>query len=243
MYSLKRAFTLIELLMVIVVISILATIALVTYGSWRRSTADAVVRNDLTQAAAGLASHLNFTSSYPPNLAGIDFSASQDVGLTLYTNAPSVGVYQNLTGDQNAQLFLNVCNANLNGLDNTVCTFAGNGGGAKIHVKGTKATNTIWRSPINVSDVSLPYGPDYTAATNVMIQQFQAQGGTFPITVTGATSSLPDPTKVPNGPASKYCLEGHSGTFPDVVYHIAPHEPRPLQGACPSDPDLHYYPS
>lgn len=238
----KRAFTLIELMVVIVVISILATIAIVAYGPWRHQTDDTTVQNDLTQATAGLTQHVNFHDNYPPNLAGIDFAASDGVALTLYTDAPSVGVYQTLTPDQNAQLFLNSCNANLNGLNNTTCVFAGHNNGAKIHVKGTKGSNTIWPSPINQSDISLPYGPDYTAATNAMIAQFTAQGGSFPIVVSGSSVTLPPPTKTPNGPADRYCLEAHSGEYPDIVYHTDSTHKAPLAGSCPADPELHYYP-
>lgn len=242
MLTFRKAFTLIELMIVIVVISILATIVLVTYGAWHRNTADSVVRNDLIQATAGLTSYMNFNNSYPPNLAGIDFSASDGSELTLYTDAPSIGVYSSLTDDQNAQLFLNTCNANLNGLNNTSCTFAGHGGGAKIHVKGTVATNTIWSSPINQADISLPYGPDYTAATNAMISQFKAQGGNFPIIVSGNSSALPTPTQQPNGKAGDFCLEGHAGNFTDIIYHTLPHSSTPQTGPCPSNPNLHYFP-
>ncbi|HEU0266094.1 MAG TPA: type II secretion system protein [Candidatus Saccharimonadaceae bacterium] len=239
----RRAFTLIELMIVIIVIGILATIAIASYGMWRHNIAATVVENDITGASTGLASYMNFHGNYPPNLAGVDFAASSGSELTLYTNAPSIGVYSSLTPDQNAQLFLNVCNANLNGLDNTACTFAGNGGGAKIHVKGTVATNTIWSSPINQSDVSLPYGQAYTNATNAMIAQFTSQGGSFPITVSGNSVPLPTPTEQPNGPATDYCLEGRSGDFTDIIYHAVPHDTGAELGPCPSNANLHYYPS
>lgn len=238
----RRGFTLIELIITMIVVSILATITIISYGTWRHQTDESVVKNDIIQATTGLTSYMNFKSSYPPNLAGIDFTTSSGVALTLYTDAPSIGVYENITPEQNAQLFLNVCNANLNGLNNTVCTFAGNGGGAKIHVKGTQGTNTIWRNPINMSDVTLPYGPDYTAATNAMVEQFDAQGGTFPIIVSGSSVSLPAPTQKPNGAASNYCIEGRSGDFPDITYHNTPGNVTPIEGVCPSNPSLHYYP-
>jgi len=236
-----HGFTLVEVSIVIVIIGILATIVVVSYGNWRYRTADSTVKNDITQASSGLSSYVNAHDSYPPNFAGINFAPSAGVALTLYTNAPSMGVYNNLTPDQNAQLFLNTCNANLNGLYNTACTFAGNGGGAKIHVKGTNTTNTNWLSPINQSDVSLPYGSDYTAAVNAIISQFQAQGGAFPVTVSGSSAALPTPTEQPNGPASDYCLEGRSGDFPDLIYHMLPRDTSPTTGACPANPNLHYY--
>ena len=238
----KTAFTLIEIMITISVIAILASVTMVSYGLWGRQTSDSVVKNDVIQATSGLTSYINFQNNYPPNLAGINFAASQGNELTLYTNAPSIGVYSNLTKDQNAQLFLNTCNANLSGLDNTACTFAGNGGGAKIHVKGTHTSNTIWNSPIYQSDVTLPYGPAYTAATNTIISQFLAQGGTFPIIVTGSNVTLSVPTQQPNGPATDYCIEGRSGAYPDVVYHATPSDKSPTSGACPPNANLHYFP-
>lgn len=237
-----RGFTLVEVIIVIIVIGILAGITVISYGNWHYHTDDSVVKSDVTQASSGLSSYMNFHNSYPPNLAGINFAPSAGVALTLYTNAPSIGVYSNLTADQNAQLFLNTCNANLNGLYNTACTFAGHGGGAKIHVKGTNSTNTMWPSPLNQSDISLPYGSTYTDAINTIISQFQAQGGTFPVSISGSSTALPTPTQQPNGPASNYCLEGRSGDFPALIYHASAGKGDPIVGACPADPDLHYYP-
>lgn len=234
-------FTIVELLVVIVVIGILAGVVILAFGSWRHHTAESVVESDMLQASTGLSAYVNSNDVYPPNLANLNFVPSQGVALTLYTNAPSIGVYSNLSADLNAQLFLNNCNANLNGLDNTVCTYQGSGVGAKVHVKGTNTTNTVWPSPINPSDVTLPYGPEYTAATNAIVSEFQAQGGVFPVLVSGTNVALPNPTLQPNGPASDYCLEGRSGDFPAIVYHATPQGTSPTIGPCPPNPNLHYY--
>jgi prepilin-type N-terminal cleavage/methylation domain-containing protein len=238
----SRGFTIIEVIATISIISILATIVVVGYGNWRHHIANVSVQSDMTQATASLKSYNNFKNSYPPNLAGTEFSASQDNALTLYTDAPSIGVYDSLSADQNAQLLLNVCNANLNGLSNTVCTFAGSGGGAKIHVKGTNSTNVNWPTPVNQTDVTLPCGSACDTATNTMITQFLAQGGTFPATISGSGTSLPAPTLTPNGLAANFCLEGRSGSYGDIVYHSSNTNMASIAGGCPSDPSLHYFP-
>jgi type II secretory pathway pseudopilin PulG len=227
---------------VVAVIAILAAIAIIAYGSWKYHVADISVQSDMTQATASLKSYSNFKNSYPPNLAGTEFSASPGNALTLYTDTPSIGVYNSLTADQNAQLLLNACNANLNGLDNTVCAFAGNGGGAKIHVKGTSATNTLWSSPVNQGDVKLSCGSACDTATNTMVTQFLAQGGTFPVVISGSSSSLPPPTQKPNGIAANFCLEGRSINYSDIVYHTTNTNTATVAGSCPSDPSLHYFP-
>lgn len=199
----------------------------------------------MRQAANGLRNFKNFKNNYPPNLAGTGFAASNEVALKLSTNAPSVGVYSGLNGGQNAQLFLNSCNANLFATpNNTACSFQGNGNGAKIHVKGTNGSNTIWNSPVQQNALSLSCGSQQAACDQAianMISQFTAQGGTFPIVVPNGNVSLPEPAQVPNGPANRYCLEGRANDFPDIVFYIHSDTNRLQAGGCPNDPSLHYY--
>lgn len=240
-------FTLVEMLITVTVIAILASIAIVSYGQWRYRTADTALRGDMTQATAALGNIRNFQNYYPPNLAGTNFSASDKNALSLYTNAPSIGFYAGLTPTQNAQLLLNVCNANLNGLYNTVCSFAGNGGGAKIHVAGTNSTNVQWPSPISQATITGTMGSNgtvYQAAANTIISQFLAQGGTFDVIV-GDTKNvpLPAPNKTPNGPATAFCLEGRSSNYPGLAYHTSNSNSTLQTGTCPDDASLHYYPS
>jgi len=238
----SRGFTLVEILLVIVIISVLMTITIVSYGAWQQRVADNSVQSDIRQAIAGLQTYRNFENTYPPNLAGTNFASSNNVTLTLYTNAPSLGVYDSLTKDQNAQLFLNVCNANLANTNNTSCSFAGTGNGSKVHIKGTTSTNAIWSIPIQQSDVVLGCGSACSTATSTIISQFSAQGGTFPIEGNGSTTPLPKPSQTPNGPATKYCLEGRSAQYPYIVYYSPSGSMSIQSGPCPSDPELRYYP-
>lgn len=237
-------FTLVELIVVIAVIGILATVTSASYINWRRSTAASAVQSDMKQAIAGLESYRNFKKDYPPNLAGTDFSASEGVALKLSTNAPYIGTYTNLTPDQNAQLFLNSCNASIFATpNNTACQAQGTGGGAKIHVKGTSGANTIWPSPIQEANVQLSCGAACTQAVQTMISQFKAQGGTFPIVVSKSSTPLPEPNNTPNGSADRYCLEGRSADYPDVSYHAGSDTSTGLtSGPCPNDPTLQYFP-
>lgn len=229
-------FTVVEVLVIVVVISILASITVVSYGAWRHRTADSVVRSDLTQATNTLKSYKNFKNSYPPNLADTGFAASDEVALKLSTNAAQVPQYENLTPDQNAQLFLNSCNAAIVP-PNTSCTFAGN----NVHVGGTGSSNVVWQGPTLTADqVVLTCGSACTAAAAAMKQTFLDQGGTFPIAVPKQQVELPAPTLVSSGPASKFCLQAASGRFTDIFYHTTSQDEAVKAGVCPNDPELHY---
>lgn len=238
-----RGFTIIELITVIAIIGTLATIVLMGYFEWQRSIARNIVQSDVQHAVSGLESYQNFKNSYPPNLAGTNFAASTGVALMLITNAPSVGVYENLSPDENAQLFLNACNANIFGTPNNTTCQAQGSGGAKIHVKGTASSNTIWPSPVQESQVTLPCGAACNQITQDIIAQFKAQGGVFPILISKSSTPLPEPTLQPNGNANKYCLEGRSANYASIVYHTTSNAPSDINiGPCANDPDLHYYP-
>ena len=241
----RRAFTIVEVLVIIAILATLASVTIVGYGSWQRRQAADSVRSDMQQAVSGLQSFKNFKNNYPPNLAGTGFAASNEVALKLATNAPSVGVYEDLNNDQNAQLFLNSCNANLFATsNNTACSFEGTKTGAKIHAKGTNGSNTIWDSPISQSDLMLDCSSQQEVcdqAIDDMINQFVAQGGLFPIVIPDKNVPLPEPTQVPNGPANRYCLEGRANDYPEIVYYVISDDKTIAAGECPSDSSLHYY--
>lgn len=243
--STQRGFTIVEIVTIVGILGILVGIGIIGLGSWQRQQAANSVVSDIHQATSGLSNYRNFKGSFPPNLAGTNFAASSRVALKLSTNAPSIGVYSGLTVDQNAQLFLNSCNANLFLTpNNTVCSFEGTKTAAKIHTKGTDGSNKIWNSPVAASDISLNCGTDQAAcdaAISSMTSQFTAQGGTFPITVPDRNVPLPEPTQSPNGPADRYCIEGRANVYPDIVYHSVSNENDILEGECPSDPSLHYF--
>ena len=244
-HSLGRAFSVIEIIVVVAILGILAALSVVSLGSWQRYQATNSVKNDMHQALSGLQDYKNFKNNYPPNLAGTGFAASPDVAMKLSTNTPSVGVYENLQPDQNAQLFLNSCNANLFLTPNsTACSFQGNQVGTKIHAKGTNGSNTIWTSPVSESTLTISCPEQQSVcdeAIDAMISQFLAQGGGFPVVVPEKNVPLPEPTSIPNGPANRFCLEGRASDYPDIVYYVLSDNDSVMAGSCPDDPSLHYY--
>ncbi|HTK39597.1 MAG TPA: prepilin-type N-terminal cleavage/methylation domain-containing protein [Patescibacteria group bacterium] len=238
----KRGFTLIEIVIVIAVIAILAAIVTVVYTPFQIKSAIAATETELDQARSKLELFNGLERDYPPNLAGVNYTAPNTVVMTLYTNAPQVRVFQNLTPDQNAQLFLNSCNAHMPIVDgsttyNTSCAFAG----LNIHVKGQKTSNVIFHGPtVAKSDVTLGCGPVCTDTMNNIISDFEAQGGTWPITVPSKQVVMPEPSLQSYGKATKYCLEARYVQYSDVVYHIVSGSTKYTEGVCPPDAELHY---
>lgn len=246
-----RGFTIVEIVVIIATLAILATIVIVSYGAWQTRTSTQAVKSDLQLATTALKSNLNFKDYYPPNLAGTDFAPSVRSAMVLYTNATGSWQYTGLDNDQNAQLFLNACNANLTSLPTvTSCAFAGNKNGAKMHVKGTSGSNTIWDSaicqsmgqdPSCESVPSLSCGTACTTGVASMMQDFIDQGGYFPVVINGNTVPLPDPSVTPSNDATNFCLENRVADNPSIVFHTTPTQTIPVSGPCDTT-GLTYYP-
>ncbi len=247
----RLGFTVVEVLVIIAALAILAGVSVYAYGAWQTRTSTNAIKSDLQLATSALKSNLNFKDYFPPNLAGTDFAPSVRSAMVLYTNATGSWQYTGLDEDQNAQLFLNACNANLSSLPTvTSCSFAGNKNGAKMHVKGTSGSNTIWNSavcqnlgqhPSCDSVPSLSCGAACNAGVASMIQDFLDQGGTFPVVINGNTVPLPDPTVTPSNDATAFCLENRVANDPSIVFHTTHTDSTPAEGACDTT-GLMYYP-
>ena len=66
----KRGFTIVEMLIVIVVIVILTTIGIVGYGEWRKDVTTKELHADLHSASAAMEQEKNFKNVYPATLPG-----------------------------------------------------------------------------------------------------------------------------------------------------------------------------
>lgn len=86
----QKGFTLIELSVVIVVIAILAAVAIVSYGAWRKDVSIQQVSSDLTQAAASMENAKAFSKDGYPSALPDTFVASPGITITyMYGNATS----------------------------------------------------------------------------------------------------------------------------------------------------------
>ena len=78
----KSGFTIVELLIVIAVIGILATITVIGYGSWRHSTLSAAVKSDLSGVISAMEDYRTFNNGYPTTLP-TTFTPSNGTALTI----------------------------------------------------------------------------------------------------------------------------------------------------------------
>lgn len=231
----QSGFTIVEVIIVVVVIGILASITSIGVTSWQHRTSTAAVKSDLQLVSSSMQSYLNFNNYYPPNFDGTGFVSSNKVAVSLYTNTGTTLVYTGLSPDQNAQLFLNTCNAILNPLSNvTTCEFAGKNSGAKVHVKGTSGANEIWNSPISEADIAISPGcnSECTDALAELIATFEAQGGQWDVNIPNSEVAMPEPTVMISGQADRYCAEGHASSKPEISYYVNSTTKQVTQGVC-----------
>lgn len=237
-----RGFTLVEVLIVIVVISILATIGVVSYNSVQRRGSAAVTERTVADALKSLQLYYVFNKAYASNVADTEYVPSPDVAVTLFTNSSHDPVYSGLTPDQNAQLFLNACNGAMPIVEggvtyNTACIYNGN----NEHIKGTVSSNVVINGPtIEQSEFVLKCGVACDQAQSDIISKFIAQGGKFPVIVPKKGSTLPAPTSMVTGPATRFCVQGISGRYDDIAYYATEKTDGVRKGKCPSDPELIY---
>jgi len=76
----RDAFTIVELIVVIAVVGILATISVVSYGAWRSNVAESQLKNDLQAAASAMEVARNTDNAFP---SGIPPTVNPGDGVTL----------------------------------------------------------------------------------------------------------------------------------------------------------------
>jgi prepilin-type N-terminal cleavage/methylation domain-containing protein len=80
----SKGFTIVEIVVVVVVLSILSTIGYFAIQGWRTRTAQGEVSSDLNQAVSAMEAARTFSSGYPASIP-TTFKASANVTVTLKT--------------------------------------------------------------------------------------------------------------------------------------------------------------
>lgn len=238
-------FTVVELLIVVVVISILAAITVVAYNGIRVAALKAAAQHDLQNVAVAMQLAQQETGTYPPTLPDT-VKHSGSVALTVKWSGTFTS-YTGLSPVQNGVLLANICQQlidegagrapNQGGQMQNYITGCGNWNHGSMQV--TAWDSRVWNTPV-AGEQLLNYANNFTSgdtwnASQVptvknfytqLVQRHISMGGTFPITSfwdwwanSGNGGVMYQP--LPSAPETRtsYCVEAAvEGT--DIVWHI-----------------------
>lgn len=254
-----NAFTIVEIIVVITVIAILATISFALYTSVKQNAAKSSAMSALTSAQKTLDIHI-LRKSLDLQSAMQDINTSSDLTLQLVT---SDGVYyDNLTAVQNGVLFHTIClqlvtdtqYSLIHPIDGSSpqsvvmsCDDSIAGSGLQITGWETK----YWSTPVTRNQIqnyinNVPYDSWWTNKQEVvrnfhteLISRFEASGGKWPITsfwdpwanMWSGVHKEGLPTPEPLNPG-EYCVQAIHHSYPDKVYSITNNDTGPTEGHC-----------
>lgn len=224
-------FTIVELLIVIVVIGILATIVIVAFNGIQSQAAASAAKNSLQSAAKAMEVAKATTDSYPTTLPPAVKSTDQ---ITLSLVNSTLPYYSGVNTVQNGVLLSQICDdliaegagrgLNAGGGTDTYISGCGNWNAGSMQVTGW--TSRVFNVPINATTfsdyaASIPaggsYHPNQQSVTRNFYLQMQSrlvsQGGSFPVTSFwdswaspgNGVMKVPLPVPTPNG--NIFCIQ------------------------------------
>lgn len=239
-------FTIVELIIVILVLAILATIAILSYNGVRESAMNKVAQSDLQHVATEMERTYQKTNSYPTAIPD-DIKSSSDVTLTLVESGKSP-FYSNISPVQMGTLFANICQALVNegygqgqnqgGQTQNYITGCGNWNHNNMQFTGW--TTKQWPTPVTSAQL-LDYANSYTTSDTwnksqepvtknfytELVKRYTKQGGTFPITTFWDYWATPQnggvmPEALPTNFVATpyYCVEAAADNYDDIIWHI-----------------------
>ena len=250
-------FTLVELLIVIVVIGIIATIGATMYQGVQRRAATSSIKGTLSEAQKAVHIETTITDEQPVVLP-TTFHAHDDVQVIYRTMGEH---YSGLSPVQNGVLFHRICtelitdpyyatiHARLGGATNTVMM------GCDSNIEDDRILITgwdsrTWTTPLTKETLeeyvaSVPYDSWWIDRQDVvrgfyqtLIDRFEQQGGTWPITSfwdpwanewSGVhKQELPEPDNTGSG----YCIEAVHRRYTDVRYAVNSNNQTIREGSC-----------
>lgn len=81
----SSGFTIVELLVVIMIIGILATISVFAFGQWRARTATTEVKHELLNLQSKIKDYRTWNNTYPTSLAQMEYSTKSDFNYNTLT--------------------------------------------------------------------------------------------------------------------------------------------------------------
>ena len=251
------AFTVVELIVVVVVIGVIATVSILGYNGVQRQAATRAVQSDLNNAMTEMQLVYRDTGSYPTSVpSSVQTSDHNTLSIANSFTEPH---YEYLTTVQKGVLLSDICNDmvadgkgqgknNGGGTENYVVA-CGNWNRTSMQIEAWETKQ--WNTPISKSTLT-SYANSYVShdqqwnpnADDVvhafyleMVSTYERQGGTFPVQSFWDSWAAPGNggTMYENLPTptiqSTFCLEGTSERYPEILWHFTD-EMRLEQGAC-----------
>jgi len=239
-------FTVVELLIVIVVISILAAIGIVAYDNIRRSAADHAAQSDLTLATGEMQRSLQQNGLTYPTSLPTTIVSSPDITLTLKYSG-NINHYDNLTEVQNGVLLAQICQdlitegagkgVNASGVTNAYIINCGNWNHDSMQINGWNPQK--YTTPVTDTAL-LNYADNFTTNDNTnkihetvvktfyhqLVERQVTEGGRFPVTSFWDSWATPTNGGVMTEPLSvsakrpHYCIEATNAQYSDLKWHV-----------------------
>jgi len=162
-----NGFTVIELLVVVVVIGILAGIVLLSYNSWRTTTAQNEVKSSLNGLVAAMNSARTFGSGYPTSIPST-FTPNSDVTLN-YAWGDSNGYCVSATSVAVPSVSYNINTYQSSTVQSGVCAsiITNMVGDPSVETGGVPAGAAYYSAPLSIDSTNAAYGTNsLTTTTN-----------------------------------------------------------------------------
>lgn len=243
----SRGFTIVELIIVVVVVSILAAITVVAYNGIRVAAMRSVALSDLRDINQVMQIERQETGTYPEELPESVRESGNGAVELIVSWSGTFHRYENLTAVQNGVLLSQICadlvaegvgqGVNQGGQTQSYITGCGNWNRGSMQITGWNSR--VWNTPVS-SEQLLNYANNFTTSDtwnashatvvrafhNELVERHLSLGGSFPVTSFWDSWATPQNGGVQYQPLGtpvdsiSYCVEARADNNPSLVWHV-----------------------
>jgi len=241
-----HGFTVVELIIIITVIAILATISIAGYNGATRLALSTAAKSDLQNVATAMTQYMRQHGQYPDTLPS-EVKATKRITLNLITSG-ELPRYSSLTAVQSGMVMAKACQdlvdagygkgTSQGGQLRDYITGCGNWNDDSMQVTGWDSK--VWPVPVQ-KQALLDYGTNFHTSNSwdidqdrvmknfytQMVSRYEQMGGTFPITsfwdywATPTNGGVMAQPLNPNAPTQDcYCVEAEVEGQPELIWHV-----------------------